>query len=283
MENKDLENCKNEKADEMLNDSEKEIEIPRDKGINSDEINVVEESDTSQEEKVLDEKEKIIKELQNKNSFLYKLFGVVVLGFIVVLSIFNGIRNISMEKKTTEIYRKYKDEIDKANNDYKKIEAEYANYKEKMKPYENMQLADKEKKEAELKAEREKKEAEEKAKKEAEEKAKKEEEAKGYDTGITYDELARNPDKNKGKKVTFTGTVIQVIRGDGEDEYRVSVKDDYKKVIYVTYIPKEGENKILENDKVIIRGVSIGEISYQSTMGGKISIPGIEAHSIEIK
>lgn len=283
MENKDLENCKNEKADEMLNDSEKEIEIPRDKGINSDEINVVEESDTSQEEKVLDENEKIIKELQNKNSFLYKLFGVLVLGFIVALSIFNGIRNISMEKKTTEIYRKYKDEIDKAKNDYKKIEAEYANYKEKMKPYENMQLADKEKKEAELKAEREKKEAEEKAKKEAEEKAKKEEEAKGYDTGITYDELARNPDKNKGKKVTFTGTVIQVIRGDGEDEYRVSVKDDYKKVIYVTYIPKEGENKILENDKVIIRGVSIGEISYQSTMGGKISIPGIEAHSIEIK
>jgi hypothetical protein len=283
MENKDLENCKNEKADEMLNDSEKEIEIPRDKGINSDEINVVEESDTSQEEKVLDEKEKIIKELQNKNSFLYKLFGVVVLGFIVVLSIFNGIRNISMEKKTTEIYRKYKDEIDKANNDYKKIEAEYANYKEKMKPYENLQQEEKEKKEAELKAEREKKEAEEKEKKEAEEKAKQEEEAKGYETGITYDELARNPDKNKGKKVTFTGTVIQVIRGDGEDEYRVSVKDDYKKVIYVTYIPKEGENKILENDKVIIRGVSIGEISYQSTMGGKISIPGIEAHSIEIK
>lgn len=275
MENKDLENCKNEKADEMLNDSEKEIEIPRGKGINSDEINVVEESDTSQEEKVLDEKEKIIKELQNKNSFLYKLFGVVVLGFILVLSIFNGVRNISMEKKTTEIYRKYKDEIDKANNDYKKIEAEYAKYKEKMKPYENLQQEEKEKKEAELKAEREKKEAE--------EKAKKEEEAKGYETGITYDELARNPDKNKGKKVTFTGTVIQVIRGNGEDEYRVRVKDDYKKVIYVTYIPKEGENKILENDKVIIRGVSIGEISYQSTMGGKISIPGIEAHSIEIK
>lgn len=283
MENKDLENCKNEKADEMLNDSEKEIEIPRGKGINSDEINVVEESDTSQEEKVLDEKEKIIKELQNKNSFLYKLFGVVVLGFILVLSIFNGVRNISMEKKTTEIYRKYKDEIDKANNDYKKIEAEYAKYKEKMKPYENLQQEEKEKKEAELKAEREKKEAEEKAKKEAEEKAKQEEEAKGYETGITYDELARNPDKNKGKKVTFTGTVIQVIRGNGEDEYRVRVKDDYKKVIYVTYIPKEGENKILENDKVIIRGVSIGEISYQSTMGGKISIPGIEAHSIEIK
>ena len=202
---------------------------------------------------------------------------------ILALFIFNGVRNISMEKKATEIYRKYKDEIDKANNNYKKIEAEYANYKEKMKPYENMQLADKEKKEAELKAEREKKEAEEKAKKEAEEKAKKEEEAKGYETGITYEELARNPDKNKGKKVTFTGTVIQVIRGDGEDQFRVRVNNDYKKIIFVSYIPKSGENKILENDKVVVRGVSVGEISYKSTMGGKISIPGITAHSIEIK
>lgn len=283
MENKDLENCKNEKSDEMLNDSEKEIEISRDKGINSDESNVVEESDTSQEEKVLDESEKVIKELQNKNSFLYKLFGVVVFGCILALFIFNGVRNISMEKKINETVIKYKDEIEKANKNSKKIEAEYANYKEKMKPYENMQLADKEKKEAELKAEREKKEAEEKAKKEAEEKAKKEEEAKGYDTGITYDELARNPDNNKGKKVTFTGKVIQVIRGDGEDQFRVSVKDDYNKVIFVTYTPKDGENKILENDKVVIRGVSVGEISYTSTMGGKISIPGIEAHSIEVK
>ena len=283
MENKDLENCKNEKADEMLNDSEKEIEIPRDKGINSDEINVVEESYTSQEEKVLDENEKIIKELQNKISFLYKVCGGIVLCCILALFILNFSKNNTMNNKVNETTSKYSKYVQIANENAKKVEAEYANYKEKMKPYENMQLADKEKKEAELKAEREKKEAEEKAKKEAEEKAKKEEEAKGYDTGITYDELARNPDNYKGKKVTFTGTVIQVIRGDGEDQFRIEVNNDYKKVIYVSYIPKSGENKILENDKVVIRGVSVGEISYTSTIGGKISIPGIEAHSIEIK
>lgn len=283
MENKNLENCKNEESEEIINDSGNETEVAKNENSNTKEISLGKENNSDCKEKVLDESEKVIKELQNKNSFLYKLFGVVVFGFILALFIFNGVRNISMEKKATEIYRKYKDEIDKANNNYKKIEAEYANYKEKMKPYENMQLADKEKKEAELKAEREKKEAEEKSRKEAEEKAKKEEEAKGYDTGITYDELARNPDKNKGKKVTFTGTVIQVIRGDGEDQFRVQVKDDYKKIIFVTYITKDGENKILENDKVIIRGISIEEITYDSTMGGKISIPGIEAHSIEIK
>lgn len=283
MENKNLENCKNEESEEIINDSGNETEVAKNENSNTKEISLGKENNSDCKEKVLDESEKVIKELQNKNSFLYKLFGVVVFGFILALFIFNGVRNISMEKKATEIYRKYKDEIDKANNNYKKIEAEYANYKEKMKPYENMQLADKEKKEAELKAEREKKEAEEKARKEAEEKAKKEEEAKGYDTGITYDELARNPDKNKGKKVTFTGTVIQVIRGNGEDQFRVRVNNDYKKIIFVSYIPKSGENKILENDKVVVRGVSVGEISYKSTMGGKISIPGITAHSIEIK
>lgn len=206
-----------------------------------------------------------------------------MVGCILALFIFNSVRNNSMEKKINETAIKYKNQIETANENAKKIEAEYAEYKSKMQPYENMQLAEKEKKETELKAEREKKEAEEKARKEAEEKAKKEEEAKGYDTGITYDELARNPDKNKGKKVTFTGTVIQVIRGNGEDQFRVRVNNDYKKIIFVSYIPKSGENKILENDKVIVRGVSVGEISYKSTMGGKISIPGITAHSIEIK
>lgn len=283
MENKDFE--KNSNQEELVNSEEalNDIDISSEETIIIDKEKLNDEPIIITEEKVLDEKEKVIKELQNKISFLYKVCGGIVLCCILALFILNFSKNNTMNNKVNETASKYSKHVQIANENLKKVEAEYANYKEKMKPYENLQQEEKEKKEAELKAEREKKEAEEKAKKEAEEKAKKEEEAKGYETGITYDELARNPDKNKGKKVTFTGTVIQVIRGNGEDKYRVSVKDDYKKVIYVTYIPKEGENKILENDKVIIRGVSIGEISYQSTMGGKISIPGIEAHSIEIK
>ena len=283
MENKNLENCKNEESEEIINDSENETEVAKNENSNTKEISLEKENNSDCKENVLDEKEKNIEELQSKNSFLKKVCGGVVVGCILALFIFNSVRNNSMEKKINETAIKYKNQIETANENAKKIEAEYAEYKSKMQPYENMQLAEKEKKEAELKAEREKKEAEEKARKEAEEKAKKEEEAKGYDTGITYDELARNPDKNKGKKVTFTGTVIQVIRGNGEDQFRVRVNNDYKKIIFVSYIPKIGENKILENDKVVVRGVSVGEISYKSTMGGKISIPGITAHSIEIK
>lgn len=283
MENKNLENCKNEESEEIINDSGNETEVAKNENSNTKEISLGKENNSNCKENVLDEKEKNIEELQNKNSFLKKVCGGVVVGCILALFIFNSVRNNSMEKKINETAIKYKNQIETANENAKKIEAEYAEYKSKMQPYENMQLAEKEKKEAELKAEREKKEAEEKARKEAEEKAKKEEEAKGYDTGITYDELARNPDKNKGKKVTFTGTVIQVIRGNGKDQFRVRVNNDYKKIIFVSYIPKSGENKILENDKVVVRGVSVGEISYKSTMGGKISIPGITAHSIEIK
>lgn len=43
--------------------------------------------------------------------------------------------------------------------------------------------------------------------------AKAAEEAQGYETGITYDQLARTPDDFKGKKVKFTGKVVQVIEG----------------------------------------------------------------------
>lgn len=256
MENKNLENCKNEESEEIINDSGNETEVAKNENSNTKEISLGKENNSDCKENILDEKEKNIEELQNKNSFLKKICGGVVVGCILALFIFNSVRNNSMEKKINETAIKYKNQIETANENAKKIEAEYAEYKSKMQPYENMQLAEKEKKE---------------------------EEAKGYDTGITYDELARNPDKNKGKKVTFTGTVIQVIRGNGEDQFRVRVNNDYKKIIFVSYIPKSGENKILENDKVVVRGVSVGEISYKSTMGGKISIPGITAHSIEIK
>lgn len=43
--------------------------------------------------------------------------------------------------------------------------------------------------------------------KKAEEQRKKEEEKKGYDTDITYDQLARTPDDYKYKKVKFEGKI----------------------------------------------------------------------------
>lgn len=38
----------------------------------------------------------------------------------------------------------------------------------------------------------------------------------GYETGITYEQLARIPDSYIYKKVKFSGNVIQVLKGDNE-------------------------------------------------------------------
>ena len=119
-----------------------------------------------------------------------------------------------------------------------------------------------------------------KAKEEAEAKAAEEEAA--YNSGITYDQLARTPDDYKGNKVTFTGKVIQVIEGNGETDLRVAVGGDYDRVILVAYDPKITSTRVLENDSVTIKGKSNGLYTYDSTIGGKITVPLILVDKIQI-
>lgn len=137
------------------------------------------------------------------------------------------------------------------------------------KPWFEMEEKERKEKEAKLKSEKEAKE-----KKLAEEKEK--QEKQGYNTGITYEQLARTPDKLMGKAVKFHGKVIQVIEGDTEVQMRFAVNDDYDKILYCA-ISKDNlkGTRILENDKITIYGLSNGLITYDSTMGGKISIPGV--------
>ncbi|MGG7146541.1 hypothetical protein ACQPVA_07045 [Clostridium butyricum] len=122
-----------------------------------------------------------------------------------------------------------------------------------------------------------------KKQKEDEEKARKEaEQAMAYDTGITYNQLARTPDDYKNSKVKFSGKVLQVMEGDKETDLRIAVDGNYDTVIFVGYDPKITSVRILEDDYVTIKGKSIGIYTYQSTMGGNISIPGIWVDKIEI-
>lgn len=137
------------------------------------------------------------------------------------------------------------------------------------KPWFEMEEKERKEKEAKLKSEKEAKE-----KKLAEEKDKQEKQA--YNTGITYEQLARTPDKLMGRAVKFHGKVIQIIEGDTEVQMRLAVNDDYDKILYCA-ISKDNlkGTRILENDKITLYGVSTGLITYDSTMGGKISIPGV--------
>lgn len=130
------------------------------------------------------------------------------------------------------------------------------------------------KKSAEEEKLRKEKEAAEKAKKEAEE-------AKGYDTGITYEQLARTPDDYMLKKVKFSGKVIQVLEDEDNTQIRLAVNDNYDTIIYIEYESNIVSSRVLEDDYITVSGVSMGLLSYKSTMGGTITIPSVIVSKIE--
>lgn len=102
-----------------------------------------------------------------------------------------------------------------------------------------------------------------------------------YRYQITYDNLARTPDDYQGKKVKFYGKVLQVMEGDGEIQIRLAVNDDYDTVLYGAYDSSIVSSRVLEDDEITIYGTSAGLISYDSTMGGKITIPAVLIDKID--
>ena len=237
--------------------------------------------------------EKQIKWAKNNKKIL------IVGGVCFVIGLGIGMNNwISMNNEKDTIQKQYKTletESNKLSVELKTSNDKIVNLEKKVadaKPWFDMSEEQKKAEEtrlAEEKKVREAKEAEEKAiaEKTAQEQAAKEqaakeaEEKKGYDTGITYDQLARTPDDFKGKKVKFSGEVIQVMEGQSETQIRFKVGGDYKKVIYAA-IPKGlTSQRILENDKITIMGLSAGLLTYKSTMGGEITIPSVLVQKID--
>lgn len=111
---------------------------------------------------------------------------------------------------------------------------------------------------------------------------KNEKEAIGYDTGITYEQLARTPDEYEGEKVKFSGKVIQVVESSMDTYLRLAVDGDYKNILYVEYFSEITDKRILEDDYVTIKGQSMGLYTYKSTAGKLVTIPHIYISEIEI-
>lgn len=102
-----------------------------------------------------------------------------------------------------------------------------------------------------------------------------------YKTGITYEQVARTPDDYEGKKVQFTGKVIQVIEDPSETQIRLAVDGNSDNIILVGFDPDIlNGSRVLEDDLVTVSGTSIGTVSYKSTMSGKITIPAMAAKII---
>ena len=75
---------------------------------------------------------------------------------------------------------------------------------------------------------------------------------KDYNPEITYDDLARNPDKYK-----------------------------YDDVIFIVVDRDLVKSRILEDDVIRFYGVSAGLITYQSTIGGEITIPAASVEKVD--
>ena len=130
---------------------------------------------------------------------------------------------------------------------------------------------------------------EEKARMEKAKKEKEEQEKQAFISSCqtyTFEQMARNPDKFKGTNVKLTGEVVQVIDGFASKSLRVNITKNgrystyYTDTIYVNYMPKEGEDKILEDDIITIYGTAQGEYSYTSTIGTTITLPFVNGKYI---
>lgn len=170
-----------------------------------------------------------------------------------------------------------------------RVSKEYSVYKESMAEYEG--LAAEEAKVRKIEAEyitesKAKEEEESRAVEQAEREAK---EKAGYDTGISYSQLARTPDEYKGQKVKYKGQVLQVMEGGRNNQLRLSVHKssygwyDADEVLYCEYKTAIIPYRLLEKDIITIYGTAKGLFSYEAVNGETITLPFVRIDKIELE
>ncbi|WP_318653785.1 hypothetical protein [Finegoldia magna] len=191
---------------------------------------------------------------------------------LIIVFLISALSGADTSSDTEETLKKNSEQITKLESENESLKNENEELKKKVEEAEPWFK----KKEDEKKAEAEKLRKEQEAKEKKEAEAREKEEKQGYETGITYDQLARTPDKYIGKSVKFSGKVVQVIEAGTEVQMRLAVNNNYDTILYCA-VPKSEMNgsRILENDNITIYGMSNGIITYESTLGGKISIPSV--------
>lgn len=100
---------------------------------------------------------------------------------------------------------------------------------------------------------------------------------------VTYDQIAREPNKYKGTYVKLTGNIVQIQDNGSSAVLRVNItENEYDDIVWVNYSYETNEKKLLQDDGINIWGLSKGETSYTSILGAKITVPEVDAEYIEI-
>lgn len=109
------------------------------------------------------------------------------------------------------------------------------------------------------------------------------EELDQYQTGLTYEQIASDPETYFATKGIFSGRVDQIIKGREFHTMRLAIDGDYTKMVKVDFVTEASSRNVLKGDNVTVYGVFEGENTYTSTSGAKITLPQIHGLLIEIK
>lgn len=99
---------------------------------------------------------------------------------------------------------------------------------------------------------------------------------------MEFDSLAREADSFKGENMTFSGSVIQFLKGDSSNMVRLAVDGDSNQILYVEYDPA-GKVSLREDDWIQVWGVCYGDYSYEAVMGNTVTLPSLWANDVELK
>ncbi len=100
---------------------------------------------------------------------------------------------------------------------------------------------------------------------------------------LSYDDLARYPDKHKGKPVSLQGEVIQKI---SDTEFRVNVTQSehgfWNDAVYFVLADDARGARLLEDDIVEFLGIAQGEVTYKAVLGQKVTVPRIDVYEVSV-
>lgn len=269
---------KNEKLDEL---KKKEIESAKQEELNKNNSNegnntVIKENNAEKNGVKKDTDKKYLDKSDNTSKFKKIFRKEVIIPFVIGLLIGAFLFSSGDTSEYEDQIAQQQTQIAEKDKKIKELQGKV----DEAAPWFEMTAAEQEKKEAELKAAKEAKEKEEAEKLAEEQKKKEEEEKKGYDTGITYSQLARTPDDYLAKKVKFSGKVVQVMEDGDSIGIRLAVDGDYDNIILGTFDSSIISERILEDDYITVYGLSAGIYTYESTMGASISVPSMTIDKI---
>ena len=107
--------------------------------------------------------------------------------------------------------------------------------------------------------------------------------AKVY-VALDFKGISRDPENHKGKLYKFSGKVLQVLE-EKMDSFtyvcmRIATKGNYDDVVYVTYLRNNNEARILEDDRVTVYATCLGLHTYETVIGGTVTLPNFLADTV---